>query len=495
MEEIIKSNNEQINVNKNCNYIIGNCQNSLFQNINKLNQSQNKYNVVVDFQTFMRLIYSEKNKDLENDVREKHFKKIPEFANKDINKLILMVDYVFILNVKEIMQNYYKDKEIIIKPTIIKSNNMEEYLLFVLSIDNNPTSENKNSLLLKDNLIFYDEIDLQKIHCINNDFIKFVYEIKVIKEKKDFDYFPFYNAIDGKYYFYLTKKTTNCNNGEIVVLFVDPYFDLEDMINFNIYEDSYNYILILFYDYFINKEKVNYKSLCNYFYNTEKCMIYNLTSNCQQIIQENNYDLVLFNNQKMNAMIVCEEDGRIQYKFKLIRMKKSKNIEEENYIISVDKIIDKKIKKIMKNIIFLNNNNFNVLIDEPFNIIYKYIFEQYKKCKITLISHENHDIKKKISSQENREINDNVISYLSKNKEEMFNVIILANAYDKDYKYIGKDNLKIISNHLKTDGKLCVYMFLKNKYLMERINNEIKDIFEKVSIFPNKSENIFICHN
>ena len=152
----------------------------------------------------------------------------------------------------------------------------------------------------------------------------------------------------------------------------------------------------------------------------------------------------------------------------------------------------------MENVKFQNNKNFNLLIDEPFNIIYKYIFALKKNCKITLLSNENQEIKKKISSQEKSEINDNIISYLNKNKEEKFNVIILANTnenHEIGYNYIKKDNLKIIASHLKKDGKFCVYLFLKNKYLKERINNEFKDTFINVSIFQNKSDYIFICHN
>lgn len=118
--EIIDSNKEQIKLNKSGNYIIGNYKNDSFQNINKLIQNENKYNVVADFRTFIILNYSEKNMDLENDIIEKHHEKIQVFSKNEINKLILIVDYVFILKIKEIMNEYFKDKEIIIKPLPIK---------------------------------------------------------------------------------------------------------------------------------------------------------------------------------------------------------------------------------------------------------------------------------------------------------------------------------------------------------------------------------------
>lgn len=58
--------------------------------------------------------------DLENDIIEKHHEKIQVFSKNEINKLILIVDYAFILKIKEIMNEYFKDKEIIIKPLPIK---------------------------------------------------------------------------------------------------------------------------------------------------------------------------------------------------------------------------------------------------------------------------------------------------------------------------------------------------------------------------------------
>ena len=94
----------------------------------------------------------------------------------------------------------------------------------------------------------------------------------------------------------------------------------------------------------------------------------------------------------------------------------------------------------------------------------------------------------------NKNLSLNDLDNLGFNK---YNVIILANTnenHEIGYNYIKKDNLKIIASHLKKDGKFCVYLFLKNKYLKERINNEIKDIFKNVSIFQYKSDYIFICH-
>lgn len=104
---------EQINFNENQidkakeNYIIGNFQNNSFKNKNKFIFKEKKFNVVIDFQTFLRLNYEEQYKDLIDNIKEKDLKKIKAFSIKEINKLILIVDFVFILAIKEIMEKFF----------------------------------------------------------------------------------------------------------------------------------------------------------------------------------------------------------------------------------------------------------------------------------------------------------------------------------------------------------------------------------------------------
>lgn len=99
----------------------------------------------------------------------------------------------------------------------------------------------------------------------------------------------------------------------------------------------------------------------------------------------------------------------------------------ENYKINIDNIIDKNIRILMNNLRIINNKNFIILIDEPFDIINKYISSSYKKSKITLISKEKNEIfKNKISTFEEKEISTDIITYfeMKGNENKKFNLII-----------------------------------------------------------------------
>ena len=58
-----------------------------------------------------------------------------------------------------------------------------------------------------------------------------------------------------------------------------------------------------------------------------------------------------------------------------------------------------------------------------------------------------------------------------------------------------KEIFEKIAGHLEEKGVFCFYLFLKDKYLMERIEKEVKVIFRKVETFRNHSYGIFICFN
>ena len=185
-------NKNQIEKEKENNYIIGNYRSNSFQNLKKFVPSKNKYNVVIDYQTFIRLNYDDKNMDLVNDIKEKHLDKIKIFSIKEINKLILIVDYVFILSIKIIIDKFFKNKEIIIKPIKVKSEDMiEEYLLFLISIENKENSENTNSFLT-DNFLLYEKIDISKINNMN-DFIRFYYKLQKKNMENNTNDFPVYD--------------------------------------------------------------------------------------------------------------------------------------------------------------------------------------------------------------------------------------------------------------------------------------------------------------
>ena len=69
-------------------------------------------------------------------------------------------------------------------------------------------------------------------------------------------------------------------------------------------------------------------------------------------------------------------------------------------------------------------------------------------------------------------------------------MIILFNV---DEGFIGKDKVQLIAQHLKDKGNFCFKVFLENKYFLEKIEKEIKEIFNNVKIFRNHSDCVFIC--
>jgi hypothetical protein len=131
-EQIIKDNMEQMKENK-LNYVIGNYYNDSFQMLEKCNISNKEINILIDFKTFIRLPYSKENKDFILDIESKHKKNLKELSKLVVKKIILLVDFVFILNINEIMSIYFKDKEMIIEPI-----SEESYTLFLLTLKNKP---------------------------------------------------------------------------------------------------------------------------------------------------------------------------------------------------------------------------------------------------------------------------------------------------------------------------------------------------------------------
>ena len=127
------------------------------------------FNVVIDLKTFIRLNYSEEKFDLIEDIKIKHFKKLKIYLQNTINILILLVDFVFILHIKEIISKYFKNKNLIIKPA---SNE-----LFIITFRNMLNSEKTNSCILEDNIFGYSNININELVNINN-FIIYYYEIK-----------------------------------------------------------------------------------------------------------------------------------------------------------------------------------------------------------------------------------------------------------------------------------------------------------------------------
>jgi hypothetical protein len=368
---------------------------------------------------------------------------------------------------------------------------IEEYLLFLISIENKENSENTNSFLT-DNFLLYEKIDISKINNMN-DFIRFYYELKSINLNNDIDEFQIYDPIKGKSDLFVYKRNTNCENEKIHIFMVEPLIKLEN-IKLGIYEKSYEYLLFLFQGRYFDFKEENYKLFSKYFYGKEEYDQLDLQFDISIITKENDIYLCIFGEvKKLKAAIIEEKTGIVLFKFKLARKGESDKIDEENYRMDINEIIDQNIKIIFDNVTIINNKNFNILIDEPFNIIKQYFSLKHKKAKITSLSKSNNqNIKNRIDTNDKKEINTDICSYLNENEKEnkKFDLIILFNV---DEGFIGKDKVQLIAQHLKDKGNFCFKVFLENKYFLEKIEKEIKEIFNNVKIFRNHSDCVFIC--
>ena len=89
-------------------------------------------------------------------------------------------------------------------------------------------------------------------------------------------------------------------------------------------------------------------------------------------------------------------------------------------MIATNNIIDKKIQIIIDEIAFKNTKVTDILIEEPFNIIYSYINNKYNKSNIVLLNgnknNDNDIIKNIITTIETKEIKEYLLEFLNKKK-------------------------------------------------------------------------------
>ena len=176
-------------------------------------------------------------------------------------------------------------------------------------------------------------------------------------------------------------------------------------------------------------------------------------------------------------------------------------------MIATDNIIDKKIQIIIVEIAFKNTKVTDILIEEPFNIIYSYINNKYNKSNIVLLNgnknNDNDIIKNIITTIETKEIKEYLLEFLNKKSELKFDLIIssnnlyLENENNVKHKFLDKDKLSNIKYHLKENGVFCFYLFLNNKYFEEKIREKLELVFDKdnITIYNHKLDYIIICRN
>ena len=495
-EQIIKDNMEQIKENK-LNYVIGNYYNDSFQTLEKCNISNKEINILIDFKTFIRLPYSKENKDFILDIESKHKKNLKELSKLVVKKIILLVDFVFILNINEIMSIYFKDKEMIIEPI-----SEESYTLFLLTLKNKPNAENKFSLIFKGNVLDNNKINLEEISSLSN-FIDYFYELNESKGKNNLEYFPLYNPLTNKNTCFLSIREMKVKNEDIVIMVCTSLFDYENLSLVAV-ENCFKYLIIIFCMDEFNCDDNFCNNISQFYFNKNPDLIIGLKEN-KKVIFENELKCLRFfnNNEKSDVAIIDKTKSRVQFKFKLDNMTNKDGI---NYTINQNNIIDKKIEIIFKEINMHHESN-DILIEEPFNIIFEYLNKKYNKSNFVLLNGNKDEnilnIQKKISTIKINAVNQYLLQYLNNEKDSKFDLIVSANnLYCENeesvkHKFLKKDNLTNIKIHLKEEGIFCFFLFLNNIYNQEKIMKKLEIVFKEndIFIFNHKLDYVIICKN
>ena len=497
IDNIFKENEIEIK-NSKYNYIIGEYYKDSFTTMSYLISSKIQFNYLIDFKTFIRLIYSKENLSLINDIENKHFYNLKKISQLNVNKLILLVDFVFILNINKIMSLYFKNKEL-----TIKCANNGLYILFLLFFKDKTNSINESPFLLKENILSYEQINLNKISNLYN-FINYYYEINDSMTENNLDNFPIYNPIIGINQYFFSIKTTACQNDDILALLCGPFLDYEDL-TLDKYGYDYKYIIILSQSYDFKCDENVCNLISKFYFKKEPEFILRISDNIKVIFDNEGKYLTFFGESSVNNVaLIDKQKGRVQFKF---RVKNESTTDEEKYIIDVKNIIDKNIKIILDKIILQNKKDIDILIEESFNIIYSYINNVYKISNIVLLNGDKKDvfnkIKKMIATNKKIEIKEYLLEFLNKKKDSKFDLIISTNnLYLEDensakHKFLKRDKLTNIKNHLKEKGIFCFYLFLNNMYLKEKIMEKLETVFDKenISIYNHKLDYIIICRN
>ena len=471
---------------------------------NKIETIDKKKNF--DFKTFCRLYYKEENLDFIDTIKRKHLKNLDKYINTnkyiEIKNLILIVDFVFILSLKEIMGKYFKNKNVIIDGF---ANN------FFKITFHEPKELNKISFAMKIDYPGLPIVNLKEVPDMNN-FISYYFEIKKIKNgnKDNIKFFPLYNPITNRNDCYLEIQKTNCKKfiSKAVFLLVDPNYEIEELKLEN-YETTFKYIVILYKIYLFenpdkNSEKKYFDKLFEMIFPNEKSdyQIIYITNNIfgiEDIVETNSKKLskVKSKNSDKTLLIINTNKNTIESKFRVIDS-------SSNYMINTNIIIDKNIKCIMESISLSKNRKIKVLIDQSCNVLYKYLKDYYKSGKFILLNNilDNNinDLKKKITTYEENELNFDIISYITKNDKEKFDLIISEYSFSNNANlFNNEDALICIKNNLNEKGRFIIHLFFDNIYEINHIKDYLHSAFKKVEIlnksYDHRLDNVLSCSN
>ena len=489
LKDLLKNFNKQ-ELNNGNNILIGNYNLDKFKSFSKLsnlNNNENVFNIIFDFNTFIRLDYEQENLNFEDDIKNKHSKHLKSYSNIKSNYLILLVDFIFMLNIISYMKTYFNKFNLEITST---SNNF--FILF-LKITND--SEKKYYFKNKIPLFNENEIDLKKVKNIQN-FISYIFELNKINEN-NIKNFPLYDPLNDNEEYYISIEKNNENSEDIYIIITNPLID-KSKINLDIYENE-NVLLIetfLFDDNEKEKNKKLFKNLTEFFFNKDEYIIIVLEEDFFTLFEDDSFIICDNNKNNDTRMIYNKEYKKIYFKLKMIENKKVK-IKS----INTDYLFDDKIKILVDSIDNMKKlGNLKILIEEPFNVISTYLMKIFNNGNFLVLNKEtNYSEIKKLISTDNIILNKNgFLSYFKYNTDKKFNLIIIEN-----FKFLKEDenmipkfkknNLKNIKNHLEENGLLIFHLILKNKYLLSEAKEKTEKIFKKISIKHIYRNEYYVC--
>ena len=436
--------------------------------------------IIFDSRTFCRLYYKKGDFDLINDIKKKHFKNLDKYSKyEEIQKLILIVDFVFLLSLKEIMNIYFNNKNLIITAA---TNNFFK-LLF-----NEAKNSGKRKFILNENILGCKLLNLNEVTDMNN-FISYYFEIKEnidINNINKIKNYPLYNCLTNRNDFYLDIRETNTKNpifDNAIFLVIDPVYEYEHL-SLDSYKQSYKYIILLYKTYFFDVNQNIYDILSNYFFPNDDFDSISIPiegENIENIIETNTKILCRF--KKLNFLFILNKEKKvIEIKFNV------KNINSDvNFIIDISSKCDKNIQCLIDSIPFNKKVEIKILIEESYNILYYYLKQIYKYAGFTLLNNIDDEkinyIKDKISTSDKNEIaKTSLFSYITQNDKQQFDLIILENTFNADNLLYDGEKLKSIQNHLNKNGLLIIHLIVDNIYLKKSIYKNLNKIFKKVEI-------------
>ena len=459
----------------------------------KINAEQ--LNKILDAKTFCKIYYKKDYLELIDDIKKKHYINLDKYIseNKEKQNLILVVDFVFMLSLKEIMKKYFQEQNLI----ITQANDF-----FILKF-NKAKDQNNIKFVMCLDIPGYKILDLNNIPNMHN-FITYYYEVKEkleLNKINNIKNFLIYDPLNDRNNFYLDIQKTNLKNNEnsVILLVIDPVYETEDL-KLDFYENMYNYIILLYKFNFFELDEKFLEKLFKYFFPNENFDYIPIKASDIKNIKETSSKVLYKLENKKIFFIKNKHKNVIETKFNV-----NNNNSDLNLIINTGSIIDKNIHCIIESIRFKKNIKINILIEQSCNILYKYLKSMYKNAKFVLLNNNEimdnkiKDLKEYISTYEKNEEFTTILSYITKYDNEKFDLIILETELNTTNLFDNKEIFIKIKNHLNEKGLFIIHLIADNIYSKNDIFKKLISAFKHVKILNENKlyelNNILICSN